>query len=332
MGYEVLDANGDTVDRRLAPAADDDPAAVVDLCDDVPDAAKPTNRRPAARRTPLLVVAALLVGVIAGGALSRYQSGRADDEAMVSVLSVAAQTDEVQPFALPIGLGARLQVVVTNLGPLRVDVVASERGRPDGSRGARTSRVTVLGVGTSVAPGTSVRVEIRLPVDCRSGRVITTTLPVRTSDGVIRDVPVTVPNGGRPPVSVCPPIAGPAPVRATLVGTVALPAVQLANNTNEVMRVQLPLQALSPQSDVDAIDVVTNPALPTTIRPHDRLTVRLRFIPRRCVADLTDLQRLDIASLAITPVSLGAGRPVQGDDFHVDVTAVVVAAMVRICG
>ncbi len=334
MGYEVLDASGQTVSQNVSAPAGAAPvgADVVDLATrpDPPPVARPARVR--GRRTALLVAGALVVGALAGSAFSRHQSEQDQQATNRATLAVAAAASEVEPFTLPIGLGAQLQVTVTNVGPLPIDVVATERTRSDTDTATRRPLVAVLGAGTSVAPGTSVRVEMRVPVDCRAGRLIQTALPVQTADGTSHAVPVTVPDGGRPPVTVCPRPAGAPALQAILAGTVLLPVMQLSNNTDHPMRVQLPPQALSANTTTAVIDVVTRPLLPTTIRPHDRLTVRLRFVAHGCVAELQDLQRLDFARLRVSPTTLEPGTQVRGADVGLDVTAVVAAAMVRSCG
>lgn len=332
VGYEVLDASDHGVAGPVAaPAAGDD---VVDLgAQPGPsDSPRRASRRPARPGPVVLVVAALAAGAVVGAGISRHRSDQAAELADRAVVTVAAQATAVEPFTLPIGTGAQLQVMVTNLGPLPVEVIASDRTRSDTEQGTtRQAVVTVLGARTSISPGTSVSVAMRLPVDCRAGRVITTTLPVRTTDGTRHAVPVALPDDGRPPSSICPPLgAGPA-LQAQLTGTVVLPVLQLSNNTDEAMRVRLPAQALSPAGSDAVIQVVTRPALPTTIRPHDRLTVHLRFVAHGCVRDLQDLQRLDIATLSVVP-TLITTPSVEGRPVRVDVTAVVAAAMVRTCG
>ena len=333
MGYEVLDAS----DHGVADPVGDPPVGgdVVNL-DALPDLDATPGRPTRTRARPgagLVVVAALLLGALAGAGVSRHRSDQAAERSDRAVVTVAAQATAVEPFTLPIGIGAQLQVMVTNLGPLPIEVIASYRTRSDTDQGAtRQAIVSVLGARTSVGPGTSVSVQMRLPVDCRAGRLITTTLPVRTADGARHAVPVSLPDDGLPPASICPPLGAAPQLRAQLTGTVVRPVVQLANNTNDVMRVRLPAQALTPEGSDAVIQVVTRPALPTTIRPHDRLTVQLRFVAHSCVSELQDLQRLDIATLTITPELLGATRVVPGKPVPVDVTAVVAAAMVRTCG
>lgn len=330
MGYEVLDASGQTAGEPAGavPA----PRDVVDLG----DAALATGPAPARRRvrptTPVLLVGALVAGAVLGAAVSRHSAQQRADAADRAALTVAATSTSVAPFVLPIGMGARLQVTVTNLGPLAVDVEASDRTRSDTAQGTREPVVTVLGARTSIAPGTAASVEMRVPVDCRAGHRIRTTLPVRTADGAHHDVPVALPDDGRPPATICPPLNGVPELRATLLGTVLLPMLQLSNNTDDPMRVRLPPQQLSPDGSAAVIEVVTRPQLPTTIQPHDQLSVHLRFVPHGCVRDLQDLQRLDIATLTVSPTRLRPGRPLLSDDVPVDVTAVVAAAMVRACG
>ena len=333
MGYEVLDASDHGVaDPVGAPPVADD---VVDL-DALPDLGASPGRPTRARARPgpaLVVVAALVAGALAGAGISRHRNDQAAERSDRAAVTVAAQASAIEPFTLPIGIGAQLQVTVTNLGPLAVEVIASDRTRSDTDQGTtRQAVVTVLGARTSVGPGTSVSVEMRLPVDCRAGRLITTTLPVRTADGARHTVPVSLPDDGRPPASICPPLGSASQLQAQLTGTVVQPVLQLTNNTSEAMRVRLPAQGLTPQGSDAVIQVITRPSLPTTIRPHDRLTVRLRFVAHSCVRELQDLQRLDIATLSVAPETLTATRVVPGEPVPVDVTAVVAAAMVRTCG
>lgn len=330
MGYEVLDASGHSVSEpaRAGRAVDD----VVDLGPSPDPSPPPVSRRPNGRRTSLIVLVSMAVGALTGTALTRSQNTKEQARSATSIVAVAAQATEVTPFTLPIGVGAQLQVVVTNLGPRSIDLVASDRTRSDTDQGTRQAVVTVLGVSTSLSPGTSGKVEMRVPVDCRAGRAITTTLPVRTADGAQHAVPVTLPDDGRPPATVCPRSPRVAALQATLTGPVVLPVLQLSNNTDSPMRVRLPLQALSPEGASSVIEVVTRPAMPTTIRPHDRLAVHLRFISHRCVGDLQDLQRLDVARLRVTPTVLTPGSAVDGEDVAVNVSSVVAAAMVRTCG
>ena len=334
MGYEVLDAGGQTA--REPAGAVPAPREVVDLGSGDPPPDEPPSGRRDRRRLPggmpVLVLAALVVGALLGAAVSRHSAQQRADAADRATLTVAAQATSVSPFVLPIGMGAQLQVTVTNLGPLPVDVEASDRTRSDTDQGTREAVVSVLGARTSIGPGTSAAVEMRVPVDCRPGRVISTSVPVRTADGVHHDVPVALPDDGHPPASICPPLNGVPELRATLVGTVVLPMLELANNTDDPMRVDLPPQALVPDGDSSLMEVVTRPRLPTTIQPHDRLTVHLRFVAHGCVRDLQDLQRLDVATLTVAPTRLRPGKPLRSDDVAVDVTAVVAAAMVRNCG
>ena len=147
MGYEVLDASDHGVaDPVGAPPVGGD---VVDL-DDLPDLGATPGRRSRTRSrrgAALVVVAALVLGALAGAGISRHRSDQAAERSDRAMVTVAAQATAVEPFTLPIGTGAQLQVMVTNLGPLPVEVIASDRTRSDTDQGTiRQAVVTVLGV------------------------------------------------------------------------------------------------------------------------------------------------------------------------------------------
>lgn len=352
MVFEVLDSRDGATRSAGGPDGSGAPIDVVDLTDDLDrahpgptsDDGPPVSAAPRSahgrrsvgtalfvRRHPVaLVVLTLLLGALLGGSLARRSAALADQERRESTVAVAAQAVEVMPYDLPIGLGAQLLVSVTNLGPLPVSVGRALRAEP--ASGVRTGRVTVLGSGDSVAADTTVRVMMRMSVDCRVGRVLRPTLGVRTADGVLHSTPVTMPEGGRPTSALCPRRSGSA-VTATLVGTVQLPALQLVNQSPLPVQVSLPPQGLSPWQDGHALEVVSRPTLPTTLGPNQQVTVRLRFIARGCIEELQALQRLDLATLTLASATLRtASRPEPAGQVDVDVTGVVAAAMVRYCG
>ena len=318
-------------DTPLGPTTDvvnlDPPTAG----DDEPPLAQPTGRpRRSTRRPAAVALAALVVGALLGGLLTSRQTSLATRAERESTLAVAAQATEVSRFPLPIGAGAELLVTVQNLGPAPVSVVDSTSSSP----GARVRRalVTMIEAAPSIDPGGSARVEIRVPIDCRPRRVITARLPVRTADGKEHSVPVTLPDGGRPPPGLCPQVTDNAALQATLTGSVIRPTLQLTNLTDRTVEVSLPPQGLSPLVANSVVAVTTRPSLPVRIPARGELTVTLRFMSRTCVQELQDLQRLDVASLAVMASVLTPGGPVQGGQVPVDVTAVVAAAMVRTCG
>ena len=324
MGYEVLDSR-DTC--AISPADDrlvGRGPGVVDVT--TPTTSGPPLRAAGGRRTALIVALSLIAGALVGATLSRRHedlAAQAKDRARVAV---SAQATSVSAFAQQIGVGARLQVKVTNHGPLPVEVMdtATFRGRPS----IRAPMVTMLGGASSVAPGTSALVEMRVSIDCRPGRALTARLPVRTADGAEHRVDVTVPDD---PMALCPGVAEPSILEAIVIGSVLRPALHLWNNTEQPLRITLLPVALSPESANAVIEVVPSPALPRTIGPHEELTVRLRFIARSCIAELQDIRALENATLRLssqllTPSAIPAGQ------VAVDVTAVIAATMVRACG
>lgn len=344
MGFEVLDSRGEaTADAPGTGVASDGqprPPEIVDLGSSSADDGRPGGRSaaaaalptPALLRTPrsllLVVLGAVAAAGLAGALLGRRSAALAFDARQDATLAVAAQAVGAVPFELPIGLGAELDVTVTNFGPRPVRIGPAQQP----SSGTRAGTATVLG--DAVLPsGGGVHVLVRTSVDCRMGRVLTPRLGVVTADGVQHSTAVTMPDDGRPSDQLCPRrSASSSALSATVVGTVLLPAVQLVNLSAEPLRVSLPEQGLYPYREGRVLELMTRPALPTTIRPHDRLTVRLRLVPFGCRAELQDLQRLDLATLTVAGTSLrSAGREPAGLA-EVDVTALVSAAMVRSCG
>ncbi len=332
MGFEVLDAGGSAPPRGHGAAPQPATGEVVELDDLAAPAAcpgsSPTERRPRRRRGSLPTVAVVaVVAALSGIALGRHGAVLDDLERERSALAVAAQAVGETPFTLPIGLGAELRVLVTNLGPRTVRIGPLPRL----SAGITTGTVSVPGDG-QVAPGATVTVVMRTSVDCRVGRVLTPRLGVLTADGVQHTAAVTMPDGGRPSDAVCPRRSTSSALSAALAGTVLRPAVQLTNLSPDPMRVTLPDQTLYPYRDGDHLQIATWPVLPTTIRPHDRLTVRLRLVPHGCVAELQDLQRLDLATLTIAATALRDSGLQPAGSVDVDLTGLVSAAMVRSCG
>ncbi len=336
MGFEVIDSRGQAPTAGRVPGSS--PVADVVELDDV-DAPSPVELdagRPGAvtssgrallreRRTLLrLLLVAVVVAAVAGGVIGRRSATIAEDRRAAATLAVAAQAVGETPYELAIGLGAQLDVRVTNLGPRPVRLGQAGPGSP----GTRTATVQVLGESWLPA-GDSVTVLVRTSVDCRVGRVLTPRIGVTTEDGVEHTTAVTMPDGGRPSDRLCPRRSNSSALSASLVGTVQLPALQLSNLTADPLRVSLPEQGLFPYRDGRVLEVVTRPLLPTTIRPNDRLIVRLRLVSHGCVAELQDVQRLDLATLTIAGTALRTGGQEQ---VEVDMTALVSAAMVRSCG
>lgn len=222
-----------------------------------------------------------------------------------------------------------MKVKVTNLGPLPVDVM--DTATFGGPPGTRAPMVTMLGGGSSIAPGRSALVEMRVSIDCRPGRALSARLPVRTADGAEHRVDVTVPDD---PTALCPDVAEPSILVARVTGSVLRPALQLWNDTDKPLRVNLlPLGFLFlPASANAVIEVVPSPALPRTIGPHEELTVRLRFIARSCIAELQDLRTLENANLTLSSELLTPSTVIPAGQVEVDVTAIIAATMVRACG
>lgn len=331
MGFEVLDAGGSAPPREHGDAPPPATTEVVELDDLASPAARglsPGSRRLGRRRSSVLAAAVVAaVAVLSGIAFGRHGAALDDRERERSTLAVAALAVAQTPFTLPIGLGAELRVLVTNLGPRTVRVGPL----PQRSPGTTTGSISVPGDGR-VAPGASITVVVRTSADCRVGQVLAPRIGVLTADGVQRTAAVTMPDGGRPSDAVCPQRSTSSALTATLAGTVLLPAVQLSNLSPDPMRVTLPDQTLFPYSDGDRLEVVTRPVLPTTIRPHDRLTVRLRLVSHGCVAELQDLQRLDLATLTIAATALRDSGLQPAGRVDIDLTGLVSAAMVRSCG
>lgn len=275
------------------------------------------------RLLPVAVVAA----AVTGGLVGHHSAAVAEQRRAASTLAVAAQAVGETSFELAVGLGAQLDVRVTNLGPRPVRLGQDASG----TQGARAAAVRVLG-DSWLPTGQSVMVLVRTSVDCRVGRVLTPRIGVMTQDGARHTTAVTMPDGGRPSDRLCPQRSGSSALDATLVGTVMLPAVQLSNLTTQPLRVSLPEQGLFPYRDGRVLEVVTRPQLPTTIRPNDRLTVRLRLVSHGCVAELQDVQRLGLATLTVAGTSLRDAGLEPAGQAEVDVTALVAAAMVRSCG
>ena len=220
-----------------------------------------------------------------------------------------------------------MKVKVTNLGPLPVDVMdtATFGGPPS----TRAPMVTMLGGGTSIAPRSSAQVEMRVSIDCRPGRPLAARLPVRTADGAEHRLAVTLPDD---PMVLCPGVAEPSILEASVTGSVLRPALRLWNNTEQPLRVSLLPVGLSPEAANAVISVVPTPALPRTIGPHKELTVRLRFMARGCVAELQDLRALENATLRLSSQQLTPTAAIPAGQVAVDVTAVIAATMVRACG
>ncbi len=324
MGYEVLDSRDES---SISPADD----RLVGRGPDVVELTTPTEpgrpRQAGGRRTALVVALSLIAGALVGAALSRRHESLAAQAKDRARFTVSAQATSVSAFAMQIGVGARLQVKVTNLGPLPVQVMdTATTVRPPG---ARAPMVTMLGGASSVAPGRSALVEMRVSIDCRPGRALLARLPVRTADGAEHRVDVTVPDD---PTALCPAVAEPSILVASLTGSVLRPALQLWNNTEKPLRVSLLPVGFSPEAANAVIEVVPSPALPRTIGPREELTVRLRFIARNCIAELQDLRSLENATLRLSSELLTRTTVSPAGQVEVDVTAVIAATMVRACG
>ena len=344
MGYEVLDSRGDSAvgpaEEWPTDGAPDDHAQddVIDLTDPAHPHGRPAQKALATtgpsrvraggdRRTALIVALSLITGGLGGAALNQRHDNLAAQARDRAAFAVSAQATTVSAFALQIGVGARLKVKVTNLGPMPVDVMdtATFGGPPS----TRAPMVTMLGGGTSVAPGTSALVEMRVSIDCRPGRTLSARLPVRTADGAEHRLAVTLPDD---PMVLCPGVAEPSILEASVTGSVLRPALRLWNNTEQPLRVSLLPVGLSPEAANAVISVVPTPALPRTIGPHEELTVRLRFMARSCVAELQDLRALENATLRLSSQQLTPTAPIPAGQVAVDVTAVIAATMVRACG
>lgn len=324
MGYEVLDSRDESA---LSPADD----RLVGRGPVVVELTIPTEpgrpRQAGGRRTALVVAFSLLAGALVGAALSRRHESLAAQAKDRARVAVSAQATDVSPFAQQIGVGARLQVKVSNLGPLPVQVM--DTATFGGPPGTRAPMVTMLGGASSVAPGRSALVEMRVSIDCRPGRPLAARLPVRTADGAEHRVDVTVPDDA---TALCPRVVAPSILVSSLTGSVLRPALQLWNNTDKPLRVSFLPMGLLPASANTVIKVVASPALPRTIGPREELTVRLRFIARSCVAELQDLRTLENTHLSLASELLTPGTVIPAGQVDVDLTAIVAATMVRACG
>ena len=324
MGYEVLDSR----DESANSPADD---RLVDRGPDIVELTTPTEpgppRQAGGRRTALVVALSLIAGALVGAALSRRHESLAAQAKDRARVAVSAQATNVSPFAQQIGVGARLRIKVTNLGPLPVQVM--DTATTVRTPGTQAPMVTMLGGASSVAPGRSALVEMRVSIDCRPRRTLTAKLPVRTADGAEHRVDVTVADD---PTALCPAVVEPSILVASLTGSVLRPALQLWNNTEKPLRVSLLPVGLSPEAANAVIEVAPSPALPRTIGPREELTVRLRFIARSCIAELQDLRSLQNATLRLSSELLTPSTVIPVGQVEVDVTAVIAASMVRACG
>ena len=339
MGYEVLDSRGDSA---VGPAEEGPVGGVLDNVVDLTIAPEPagqpaqesqttTSERPRRtggdRRTALIVALSLITGGLGGAALNQRHDNLAAQAKDRAAFAVSAQATDVSAFAQQIGVGARLKVKVTNLGPL--PVVVMDTATFGGPPSTRAPVVTMLGGGTSIAPRSSALVEMRVSIDCRPGRTLAARLPVRTADGAEHRLGVTLPDD---PMALCPGVAEPSILEASVTGSVLRPALQLWNNTEQPLRVRLLPIVLSPEAANAIISVVPTPALPRTIGAHEELTVRLRFIARSCIAELQDLRTLENANLRLSSELLTPSTVIPAGQVEVDVTAIIAATMVRACG
>lgn len=337
MGYEVLDAGG----ARDGGGAGLAPIDVVAL-DDLPDPAGPSGRPPgrprippwarraAARLTPVLavvLVAALSLG-LAGGAWFAHRRS-------VSVQEAAARST-VSAFALAVGfdgdVGTDEQTVGTvavrvfNVGGRSLSIAAAQGV---GALVDTASRVTVITGDGLVQPGRDALVRVRVPVHCDAPTAVHLSVPVRSPDGTLHELPVRDTDQGvltQVSQAVCARTEPIDPVSVQLVGTLSRPVLQVTNASDRPVTVGLAEgSALMPTASMH-LTLTPEPALPVTVPARGSRQVALRLQVRGCHRDLAAL-----ADGGAGYFGLQIQGPEELNQMGVDVSAIVGAALERAC-
>jgi hypothetical protein len=344
MGFEVLDVGARhgpeaaSVPARGHPGADPD---VVDL-DALPDPPPDDHRsRPAGRtgltggraaraRLAIGLVAVLVAGIVAGGAWAGHVHKRQQAAERSATLAVTALTDSWTRVPWTRRPVVDVVVRLLNAGPLPVDVVGSTLG--DRPRSTRPYIRPLVG-GLTVGRGNELAISVLQRLDCSSSVPVPLTVPVRTADGVVHDVPVR--RGGPErlvPRDVCLQDTEELGVTAELAGPLNRPVVELRNPSSGPVVVTV--DPLVPADQPRPVLVTTTPGLPVDVDPGATRRLALSIRAPTCVADAAQLQGAGQLALVARSVpvesSVGSSAP-ERQSLLVDVSTLVGAAVERAC-
>jgi hypothetical protein len=211
---------------------------------------------------------------------------------------------------------------------------------PDQQLSYLRPRVTLSSGASVVAPHSSQTVISRVLLDCHNLQTIRPTVTVLAPDGSAHRLQVQDDGSGTvlpTPADLCDQLDADQPaVDVELGGTLASPTLQLTNTTSRPMTVNWDYEVGSGGFSPDRRDVqlLSTPALPLTLQPHQQRRAALRVVVHGCGADkpIADYSSLGFMNLSVH-VSDGiqsdadAQQPVSG----VDLTAIVGAALQRSC-
>jgi len=298
MGYEVLDSRGEATNRPgdASPAAVDvmDLGALPHPVDEPPPSVWPVVRQrltvavvsvikapTTAKRVALLVVAALAIGAVVSGVVVRRHEEDQQRQAQNAVLSVGAIVSNFSPTNSGAVTTAAVTADLTNYGPVPVRVVTTP-GDPKAGRS-----VQMLSSSPDVAPGSTARVSLGVPVDCQGqGGDPTFTVPVLTGDQRRHEVPVEL-NLGEMSVrsAIC--NDGNGDVQASVVGSIARPLLRLKNDSAGT-KVFVVRDGQGPVArDGPLVTITTLPATPVDVPSGQSMDLRLLVTLRECPRDLS---------------------------------------------
>jgi hypothetical protein len=355
VGYEVMDTEGGQVHL---PHESVPPSQVVDLSDLVAPGPAPTDRSglprqadgpqrrpgrggtdrlpPWARRVlagsliwPLCIAA--LVGVIAGGWWSQHHAAEqaaAERDARLSAIAIVTQVDATRAQR-----AADYTVKIINAGPLPLELVSS----PPGSQPSVDHPVVRKLGGASVVPaGGALSANVRVAVDCEASSepVDEIRVPLRTTDGVVHELPVTDQSGLDPRASIDSPCADPeaALLSTHLTGTVSEPVLTLENTSDADIVVSLDLEH-SPfiEQSTNFSVLRLRPPLPQVLGPHQSLPVKLTLAPWSCPQNLAEVANGQLSPYIVLRAGPPDTAPLIQEPVGVDLSTLWGAALARDC-
>ncbi|KQX61640.1 hypothetical protein [Angustibacter sp. Root456] len=338
MGYEVLDS-GRTSDGGGAGLGPIDVVSLDDLPDPHEHAGRPPGpprlphwvRQAAARISPVLAI--VLVGaLVAGGAAGAWVAHR-----RAAATQESAARAAVSAFALAVGFDGGttgesgqvqlpVSVRVFNVGSRPLTIAAAKGA---GALVDTSSRVTVATGDGVVQPGQDALVRVRVHLRCDSPEAVRLSVPVRSEDGTLHELTVRDSDQGmlsQTPQAICAQSSQVEPMSVQLIGTLAQPALELANSTEHPVTVSLDSGSPLTQAASQYLSVTTKPGLPVTVAAGATRRLTLRLDVQGCHRDLG---RLTDGGMGY--FGLNVESPNELSQVGVDVSALVGAALERSC-
>ncbi|WP_426563894.1 hypothetical protein ACPPVT_21395 [Angustibacter sp. McL0619] len=308
----------ETLDSAAGAAGDTSPGA--------PDsqAARRHRRR---LRTRWLVVAAAVLGLVAGAAADRHHTAQVQRAEARQRLGALALLQSVSSIITGYGTVAELNVQVYNSGKRPFDVQVS----PEGATTEKL-RIQVPAGSRTVQPGQALGVVVALPIDCTASAPPTVAIPVQVREGGEQQLAVRyvsgVPLDQSAQQALCEMMPDLEQLSASLLGTLTHPVLQLSNGTDSPLTVGIDSGSPLTEAFGHRLSFRTVPRLPLTLRPRATSSVRVEVGVPGCIigSNLPDLSRIGYLEL-------------RGDDTHgvqvtgagVDVGPLIGGAIARSC-